>query len=441
MSNVLSALHSVTREQRRKAAMLAGWFFVTITTLWLLKPIRQASLLAHLGAAELPYVRFGAVVAVAVVVMVYARLLDRLTRIKVARGASLVFATVFLAVWIALRAGGEALGAQRWFVWLLFILVDIYSTVMVGIFWTYTNDVCTPDEGDKLYGPIGLGGIVGGITGGALVDALVRWIGQVDMLLLCVSLMLISAALVTASESLLHPRPRPANEERRSLLGSAFEGAHLVFASRYLLLIVGIVVAYEFAAAMTDFVVNVVFARAYTDQAVLAKMFGRLGWIVSGIALVAQLVIVPALLPRKRISLLSSPLAMCVATVGLTFMPGVAMAIVLSASDRGLNYSLQQATKETLYIPLTDAERYKAKAFIDMLVDRAGKALSSIALMIVIAVSGVSLTASLAIAFAALVIWTICAALLGPAYVRKVAPQRRTEPAPGSPSVLVEGAP
>src|SRR5690606_36879002 len=132
MSNVLTALRGLTRDQRRKAALLSGWFFVTITTLWLLKPIRQASLLGHLGAAELPYVRFGSVVAVALVVLVYSRIVDRLTRLQVARGASLVFAAVLLAIWIALRFGGDELGGQRWFVWLVFILVDIYSTVMVG---------------------------------------------------------------------------------------------------------------------------------------------------------------------------------------------------------------------------------------------------------------------------------------------------------------------
>lgn len=424
VSNSWTVLRTLTREQRLKAVMLSSWFFVTITTLWLLKPIRQASLLAHLGAAELPYVRFGAVLAVAVVVVGYSRIVDRLTRLQIARGASIVFAAALLAIWIALRVGGSELGAQRWFVWLVFIFVDIYSTVMVGIFWTYTNDVCTREEGDRLYGPIGIGGIVGGIAGGALVDSLVRWIGQVDLLLVCVALMLASAAIATANESLLHPRPRQIRADRHAPVSSALEGARLVARSRYLLLIVGIVVGYEFAAAVADFVVSVVFERAYSDQTVLAQMFGRLGWIVSGIALLSQVVIVPVLLPRKRIGLLVPPIAMGIAALGLGLVPVVAMAIVLSASDRGLNYSLQQVTKESLYIPLTDAERYKAKAFIDMSIDRAAKAASSVALMIVIAVAGVSLPISIAVAMAALALWAVCAALLGPAYARRAA---RTE--------------
>lgn len=433
--NPLSTLRHLTRAERSKTAILCGWFFLMITTLWLLKPIRQASLLAHLGATELPYARFGAVAAVAIVVVVYSRLVDRLTRLQVARGASVVFAAVLVAFWLALRLGGEQLGGQRWFVWAVFILVDIYSTVMVGIFWTYTNDVVSRDEADKIYGPIGVGGILGGIVGGVTVDALVSWIGHVDMLLLCAALMIGSAVIVGRSEAFLHPTLRPTGRKPTTSFSSVVEGAGLVVRSRYLLLIVGIVIAYEFAAAMTDFVVSVVFTRSTTDETELAQMYGRLGWIVSGVALVSQILLVPALLPRKRIALVLPPLAMGLATIGLAFVPVVWMAILMATSDRGLNYSLQQATKETLYVPLTDAEKYKAKAFIDMFVDRAGKALSSVALMFAIAAAGVSITISLAIAFGALALWTLAAFALGPAYARRIAGGRSRPPPVAAPHV------
>ena len=41
-------------DARASKWMLSAWFFVTIANLWLLKPVRTASLLAHLGAAETP---------------------------------------------------------------------------------------------------------------------------------------------------------------------------------------------------------------------------------------------------------------------------------------------------------------------------------------------------------------------------------------------------
>jgi ATP/ADP translocase len=193
-----------------------------------------------------------------------------------------------------------------------------------------------------------------------------------------------------------------------------------VLHSRYLLLIVGVVIAYEFAAAMTDFVVNVVFELAFASEVELARMFGRLGWIVSATALITQIVVVPAVLPLKRVALLVPPIAMGLAAIGLGLVPLVGMAIALSAADRGLNYSLQQATKETLYVPLSDAQKYKSKAFIDMLMDRFGKALSAVSLIVVIAVAGISITVSLGVAVAALVLWVFCAESLGRAYAARV---------------------
>ncbi|HTV21867.1 MAG TPA: Npt1/Npt2 family nucleotide transporter, partial [Polyangiaceae bacterium] len=180
--------------------------------------------------------------------------------------------------------------------------------------------------------------------------------------------------------------------------------------------IVAIVVAYEFAAAVTDFVINVVFERAFDSEVVIAQMYGRLGWIVSATALFSQLVIVPRLLPFKRAALLVPPAIMISATLAFALIPAVAMAIVLAASDRGLNYSLQQVAKESLYVPLNDAQKYKAKAFIDVVVDRGGKALSSVALLVIIALQGVSIAPCLVLALGALIIWAFAANALGRAY-------------------------
>jgi ATP:ADP antiporter, AAA family len=411
--------------ERLKVALLSTWLFISIATLWLLKPIRTAALLSHLGAAELPYLRFGSVIGVGCVVFGYSRLTSRLSRLNLVRGASICFAGSFLTFWACLRLGGDALGSQRWFVWAMFILVDVYSTVMVAIFWTYTNDVVSRVEADRLYVPIGVGGILGGVAGGVAIDTLVAWISPVDMLLLCTAFVLTGGTLAWATEAILKPAPRVIDPTKKTAWMDTFEGARAVLRNRYLLAMVGIVLAYEFAATLTDFVINLVFERSFQSEVELAQMYGRLGWIVSSTALVTQLLIVPVLLPSKKIALLVPPLVMAAATLGLAALPVVPLAIGAAASDRGLNYSLQQVTKETLYLPLSDLERYKAKAFIDVFVDRAGKALSSVALLILVAFMDVSPRVSLALAFTSLMFWVACANALGRSYAKRVA--RRTE--------------
>jgi AAA family ATP:ADP antiporter len=48
----------------------------------------------------------------------------------------------------------------------------------------------------------------------------------------------------------------------------------------------------------------------------------------------------------------------------------------LNTIDNAFSYSINQSAKEALYVPTTKDEKYKAKAFIDMFVQRAAKAVA-----------------------------------------------------------------
>ncbi|HVY46008.1 MAG TPA: Npt1/Npt2 family nucleotide transporter [Minicystis sp.] len=432
-------LRGLTPLERKKAALLFAWFFFTVATLWLLKPVRVSSLLVHLGAAETPYVRLAGVVTVYFVVMLYTWATDRLSRVGIVRWSSVLFAALLVIAWGALQIWGSALGSLRPFVWAIYILVEIYSVVMIGIFWTYANDVVTTEESNKLYGLVGVGGILGGAAGGAFVDAFARQIGPEHLLLICAGLVVVSAALGSITESATHPparRVKPKREEGG--FSAAMAGAREVKASHYLMLIVGIVVAYEFTATLTDFAISVVFEHTYRDEAMLTKMYGRLGWIVSATALVCQTVLVPLLLPKKRVALSIPPFAMMVGAIGLMVAPVVTLAMFLAAADRGLNYSVQQATKESLYVPLDDAQKYKSKAFIDMFIDRAAKALAAFALIAIILVAGESVTVSLATAMASMTIWLWSAWRLGGYWMiwNHDHGEHRPEPARAAPAAI-----
>ena len=56
-----------------------------------------------------------------------------------------------------------------------------------------------------------------------------------------------------------------------------------------------------------------------------------------------------------------------------------------------------------------------------MFVDRAGKALSSFAILAVMALFGISVQACLAVALLSLGVWVLCADALGRSYVRRAA--------------------
>jgi ATP/ADP translocase len=112
MTNALQVMRGLSVIERRKAGLMSAWFFLVVTTLWLLKPIRSASLLAHLGSAEIPYARLASVAVIALVVAVYSRIVDRFSRVEVARGATdaqRYKAKAFIDMFV--DRGGKALSA------------------------------------------------------------------------------------------------------------------------------------------------------------------------------------------------------------------------------------------------------------------------------------------------------------------------------------------
>ena len=76
------------------------------------------------------------------------------------------------------------------------------------------------------------------------------------------------------------------------------------------------------------------------------------------------------------LSLLVMPVAIVAASSAYLILPILWVGSALNTVDNGLNYSLNQSARETLYTPTTRDEKYKAKAFIDMFVQRFAKAVA-----------------------------------------------------------------
>ena len=225
--------------------------------------------------------------------------------------------------------------------------------------------------------------------------------------------MVVMMGLGTVTEKVLRPPPRKRLVAKRVDHQSALDGVVAVSKSQYLLLLVGLVIFYELATTFSDFAVNVVFEQQHLGEDELARMYGRLGWMAGGVAIVAQLVLVPMLLPTKRKALLLPPFVLLATCLGFVALPMLATALLVGSVDRGLNYSVHQSTRESLYVPLSDEQRYKAKAFIDMFVDRAAKAGASVLLLGIIVFAGSSPRVTLLASCGAMVAWIGSAKKLG----------------------------
>jgi AAA family ATP:ADP antiporter len=70
------------------------------------------------------------------------------------------------------------------------------------------------------------------------------------------------------------------------------------------------------------------------------------------------------------------PAAVLMSSVGYLAFPVLWAGSLLNTADNGFSYSINQSAKEALYVPTTKDEKYKAKAFIDMFVQRFAKSIA-----------------------------------------------------------------
>lgn len=384
-----------------RALLLSLFFFLIIATYWILKPVKRGLIISHFGQDPLQLFGFtfsgaqaeqvGKVLnlfAVYLVVVLFVYLSRRVPRHRLVQIFALGFGAAFVFYSRTIHSGSDLM------VWTFYVFGDMFNTAMVAIFWTFTGDIVKPAEAKRTFGLIGLGGVLGGFLGATLVGSTVINIGRATLLAICVAPMIVISGLAywihrhAAIENREDEDAPAAPQSRRS---AAFEGAQLVAGSRYLLAIAGLIAGYELVSNIIDFQLSATVEQAITEPLQRDAFFGRVGQVVGVVSIIIQLFLTSFVMKRfgLRIALSFLPVAILVTTVGFLAMPVLLFAASMSVADNALNYSINQSAKEALYVPTSKDAKYKAKAFIDMFVQRLAK-VASVVLNLAFSVAFVS---------------------------------------------------
>ena len=373
-----------------KALGLSAYFFLVIAVFWVLKPMKRGLIISYFGEHPLQiagWVLSGAqaeqigktlnmVVAFAVV-----GLFTWLVRRYARHYLILIFCAIFGGLFLffgSMIGQIDALGAGG--VWSFYVMGDIWTTVMVATFWAFANDLNTGAEAERLYGIVGLGGVVGGFVGATMVAGLVEPIGRAPLLFACLVPTAIIGGLavwIHHRECEAHPEVPCVPEEREVLEEDNvfLEGGKLVAKSKYLLGIAAVLGIYEMVSNIVDFQLSVIVERQITSGVERDTFFGIVGQATSLVSIGVQLLLTSFVMKRfsVKVALLFLPIAILGGTLGFVVLPTLLFVGFMSVSDNALNYSINQSAKEALYTPTTQDEKYKAKSFIDMFVQRAAK--------------------------------------------------------------------
>jgi AAA family ATP:ADP antiporter len=405
LANPFKAFLDIRRNELPLSLLMFSYFFLVITSFWILKPIKKGLFISfykasgfnvaswHMTAsqAELLAKVLNMVVAAAAVA-VFSFLANRFRRQQLTFIFCGFFALAYLLYQFVIdRPGGRT-------VWTFYLFGDLFATLMVATFFAFLNDSTTPDSAKRLYGLVGLGGVLGGVFGSTSVAAWIKRVPESEWLWICFGVAGAIAILAAAAGRIVDQRASsshremaqgphaaaspsspaafsPRTEPRRA--NPAIEGAKLVLRSPYLLSIVGIVGFYEIVSTIMDFQFTAT-AEHFLSGDALKAHFPRVYAITNWISALVQFFLTSFVLTRFGVTtaLLALPVAALGGSTAFLALPILATGSFLNTADNGFSYSINQSAKETLYVPTTRDEKYKAKAFIDMFVQRLAKAIA-----------------------------------------------------------------
>lgn len=362
-----------------QVSLLFTFFFLIIAAFWSLKPLRTTSVVKAFGPEYYPLFKQGLIFFVPFLMAFFSSMTCYLSREGMVYFFSALFVTASWIFW-----GLFHFYPVAWVKICFFFYVDAFITLMVVLFFSYMSDLFNPNEAKKYYGIIGMGGLLGGVVGSAVSG----WAGPIlgNNIIFAVTLFLLPVCfIVRYLRHVLPPAPTKyaCSPDGKTKWQRFSEGIILVFRTRYLFAIVLIVGIYEVVSTNLDYQFNFASSQAFSDPTQMASYQAKVAFYANLASLFVQLILTTWILRSKGVmtALLVLPVTLLLGSAAFFLMPMLGIISLTVGSDNALSNSINQISKEILYVPLDSVARFKSKAFIDMFVLRGAKALAGAILL------------------------------------------------------------
>ncbi len=377
--------------EEQAVGLAFSYFFILMCAYYLLRPLRDAMAISA-GLENLPWLYTGTFVVMLTLTPLFGALVSRVRKQWLLPITYLFFASNLLVFYLLFKVNPDG----RWIAIAFFIWLSAFNYFVVSVFWSFMADVFRDEEAKRLFGPIAAGGGAGAIVGPLLMQYLVPRIGVdavvgLAMLLLIGTLPCIRGLALWADKR--HGRfVRPPEDPDSRIGGGMLAGLLLVARSPYLFGIFGVIAIGSIAGLfMYNELLRLVEAN-YPDLATRAQFFGRLDTVVNVVAWLFQGVVVGWLIRRFELSgaLIAIPIAALVSFAALAAMPTLAVLAAGQVLRRAGEYGIAKPSREVLFTVVDAEAKYKAKNFIDTVMQR-GSDMAGIWLYTLVQSMGVAL--------------------------------------------------
>ncbi|HEX6812046.1 MAG TPA: hypothetical protein VF384_10525 [Planctomycetota bacterium] len=374
-------LHHASANERRATLWIAAMFFCSLASTFTLRPLRDQFGVAE-GVDRMPWLYSLTLLSTAVCVPAFWWLSSRTPSRRF-----VPFTLHVCAASVGLLAFAlQSIGDYQWknVPWLGEVFWGGFSALNVVVptlVWIHAVEHFRREQGQRMFGFVGVGGTLGAVFGSWLAGRLADW-HAAPWVAGVVSSGLLEGALVCfllslpACRALLETR---GEEVGRISRGGMFAGLPLLLRDGYLraigvYMLLLAILATAFAAAQTEILGELATAarqhqksaeiELWTQATVLTLQLFCTGRLLSNLAPTWFLIALPS------VSILGLG---C-----LSLWPTLAVISVVQIARRGVQHSFDKPAREILYTPLELETKHKVKFMLDTFVFRFGDLLGAL---------------------------------------------------------------
>ncbi|MBL8241063.1 MAG: hypothetical protein JNM66_26815 [Bryobacterales bacterium] len=383
LERFLSLFADVRAGEGLGALLLTANVLLLLGSYYLLKTAREPLILTEGGASVKAYSSAGQAALLMLLVPLYGMAGARMNRLKLVVGLTLFFAS-HLLVFQALGLAGAKIGVA------FYIWVGIFNVFVISQFWAFANDLYTEAQGKRLFPMIGVGASLGALVGAQAAAWLFKSFQFTPYTLMACAagVLAICASLVWMANRVETSRGDQVMNRHAEEPITGANGFQLVFQSRYLRMVALLIVLLNVVNTTGEFLLSSVVEQEAARQFAGDKtaMRGFIGgfygdyfsW-VNLLGLLLQTLAVSRIITYigVRGSLFILPSLALTSYSVMAVAPILAVVRGAKILENSIDYSLQNTIRQTLFLPTSRAEKYKAKAAIDTFFMRAGDVLQA----------------------------------------------------------------
>ncbi len=432
-----------------KVAVMALCFFVVLGSYTLVREMKDSVFLIIVGLKYLPHAKFISLVVMLPLLYFYSWLSGKVKKHWLIAIYSLIYGiggliSVYFLNHETIGLSNIVASPERIFGWIFYLFFEGYAPFVVSVLWAFMNSISKPGEIKNRYVLITVASKTGGILSAGLAwlllskyfiagQALSETMSHVYVFLAAsLALLLVPLLILYLVHSVPCEYLRGYGEKKSETCDTtdgatkdkSGSGFMLLFKHPYVLGIFGMIFFWEAINATFNYMrLGVGLAGANDSTTALSSYLYKSAMLVHLVGLIIALVGTSSLINilGERFALMLIPLSIGCAIFVCLFYQTTTITMWMFIFMRAVNYSFAYPLREGLYIPTSNAIKFKTKSWIDSFGTKFSKGSGSFYNIFIGSVP-LALVQSVQFGFYAVVIflWTLLAYAMGRQWAKTV---------------------